>query len=202
MKQEERYDVDGAYNESFFGWDNNALQQQQLAQYLVPKIVERFRPKYVLDIGCGSGQWLDEYRKYNVLTKGVEGSSNAFIEMSEETKDNVLQWDLRDKIVEEDYDVDFVQSFEVAEHIEEEYADVFVHNLIKDDPDIILLTAAPSGQEGGGVQHVNCQERYYWMKKMKDKDYLFNQDLLNEIKDWGTPKDCPFWWPSNLMVFV
>ena len=196
----DRYDLDKAYTESFFGWGDNATQQKVLAEYFVPKIVERFNPKCVLDVGCGTGQWLDEYRKYNVLTKGVEGSINAFIEMSEETKDNVLQWDLRDKIEEEDYDVDFVQSFEVAEHIEEEYADVFVHNLIKDDPDIILLTAAPPDQHG--FQHVNCKEREYWMKKMKDKDYLFNQDLLNEIKDWGAPKDCPFWWPSNLMVFI
>ena len=197
---EDRYDLDEAYTESFFGWGDNATQQKVLAEYFVPKIIKKFNPKYVFDIGCGTGQWLDEYRKYNVLTKGVEGSSNAFIEMSDETKEVVLEWDLRDKIEEEDYNIDFVQSFEVAEHIEEEYANVFIHNLIKDDPDIILLTAAPPDQHG--FQHVNCQERYYWMKKMKDERYLFNQDLLNEIKDWGTPKDCPFWWPSNLMVFV
>ena len=79
---------------------------------------------------------------------------------------------------------------------------MFIHNLIKDDPDIVLLTAAPAGQEGGGVQHVNCKEREYWMIKMKDKDYLFNQDLVNEIKSWDTPEDCPLWWYSNLMVFV
>ena len=199
---EDRYDLDEAYMESFFGWGDNAAQQKVLAEYFVPKIIENFNPKYVFDVGCGTGQWLDEYRKYNVLTKGVEGSRNAFIEMSDGTKEVVLEWDLRDKIGEEDYNIDFVQSFEVAEHIEEDYANVFIHNLIKDDPDIVLLTAAPAGQEGGGLQHVNCQEREYWMKKMKDKDYLFNQDLLNEIKDWGAPKDCPFWWPSNLMVFV
>ena len=197
---EDRYDLDEAYTESFFGWGDNAAQQKVLAEYFVPKIIEKFNPKYVFDIGCGTGQWLDEYRKYNVLTKGVEGGGNAFIEMSEETQEVVVKWDLRDKIEEEDYDVDFVQSFEVAEHIEEEYANVFIHNLIKDDPDIVLLTAAPPDQHG--FQHVNCKEREYWMKKMKDKDYLFNQDLLNDIKDWGTPDDCPFWWHSNLMVFV
>jgi len=200
MEQEERYNLDEAYTESFFGWGDNATQQKVLAEYFVPKIIEKFNPKYVFDIGCGSGQWLDEYRKYNVLTKGVEGSSNAFIEMSDETKEVVLEWDLRDKIKEEDYNIDFVQSFEVAEHIEKEYADVFVHNLIKDDPDIILFTAAPPDQYG--FRHVNCQERYYWWKKMKDEGYLFDQDLLNEIKEWGTPKDCPFWWPFNLMVFI
>ena len=200
MEQEERYNLDEAYTESFFGWGDNATQQKVLAEYFVPKIIEKFNPKCVLDVGCGTGQWIDEYRKYNVLTKGVEGSNNAFIEMSEETKNNVLQWDLRDKIEEEDYNIDFVQSFEVAEHIEKEYADVFVHNLIKDDPDIILFTAAPPDQHG--FRHVNCQERYYWWKKMKAEGYIFDQDLLNEIKEWGAPKDCPFWWPFNLMVFI
>ena len=197
---EDRYNLDETYTEGFFGWGDNATQQKVLAEYFVPKIVERFNLKCVLDIGCGTGQWLDEYRKHNILTIGVEGSSNAFIEMSDETKESVLHWDLRDKIEEEDYNIDFVQSFEVAEHIEEEFANVFIHNLIKDDPDIVLLTAAPPDQHG--FQHVNCKEREYWMKKMKDESYLFNQDLLNEIKDWGTPKDCPFWWHSNLMVFI
>ena len=199
---EERYDLDEAYTEGFLGWGDNAAQQKVLAEYFVPKIVEKLNPKYVLDVGCGTGQWLDEYRKYNIKTKGIEGSSNAWHIMSDETKEVVLKRDLRDKIEEEDYNIDFVQSFEVAEHIEEEYADVFIHNLIKDDPDIVLLTAAPAGQEGGGVQHVNCKEREYWMIKMKDKDYLFNQDLVNEIKSWDTPEDCPLWWYSNLMVFV
>ena len=197
---EDRYNLDETYTEGFFGWGDNASQQKVLAEYFVPKIIKKFNPKYVLDVGCGTGQWLDEYRKYNIITKGIEGSSNAWHIMSDKTKEVVLKRDLRDKIEEEDYNIDFVQSFEVAEHIEEEYADVFIYNLIKDDPDIVLLTAALPGQHG--LQHVNCQEREYWMKKMKDKDYLFNQDLLNEIKDWGTPDDCPFWWHSNLMVFA
>jgi cyclopropane fatty-acyl-phospholipid synthase-like methyltransferase len=197
---EERYVLNETYTESFFGWNDNANEQKILAEYFVPKIMKEFQPKYVLDVGCGSGQWLDEYRKYNVKTIGVEGSSNAWVTMSKETKEVVTQCDLRDTIHEEDWSIDFAQSFEVAEHIEEEYADVFLHNLVKDDPDIILLTAAPPAQHG--MKHVNCQERYYWMKKMKDLGYLFNQDLLNEIKSWGTPDNCPLWWHSNLMVFV
>ena len=199
MEQEERYDVDGAYNESFFGWDNNALQQQQLAQYLVPKIVERFRPKYVLDIGCGSGQWLDEYRKYKVRTRGIESASAAWVSMSKKTQKNVLKWDLRNKL-KKTYKPDLVQSLEVAEHIEEDYADVFIYNLVKHNADIIFLTAAPPGK--GGNQHVNCQEREYWMAKMKNNGYLFDQDILNEVLGWGTLEKSPGWWSSNLMVFI
>jgi len=197
---EDRYDLDKTYTESFLGWGDNAAQQKVLAEYFVPKIIKKFKPKYVLDVGCGSGQWLDEYRRHNILTKGIEGSSNAWPIMSDETKEVVLKRDLRDKIEEEDYSIDFVQSFEVAEHIEEEYADIFIHHLVRDDPDTILLTAARPGQQGH--QHVNCKEREYWMVKMKNNGYLFEQDLLNEIKEWGVPKDCPDWWPQNLMVFV
>ena len=199
MEQEERYDVDGAYNESFFGWDNNALQQQQLAQYLVPKIVERFRPKYVLDIGCGSGQWLDEYRKYKVRTRGIESASAAWVSMSKKTQKNVLKWDLRNKL-KKTYKPDLVQSLEVAEHIEEDYADVFIYNLVKHNADIIFLTAATPEQHGN--QHVNCQEREYWMAKMKNNGYLFDQDILNEVLAWGTLEKSPVWWSSNLMVFI
>ena len=201
--KDKRYNLDKTYDKDFFGWDNNAPQQKVLAEYFVPKIVESFNPKYVLDVGCGSGQWLDEYRKHNIITKGVEGSSNAWPTMSDETKEVVLKWDLRDKIEEEDYNVDFAQSFEVAEHIEEEYADVFVHNLIKDSPDIVLLTAALPGQSGDS--HVNCQEKEYWIVKMENNGYIFNQDLLNKIKSWNKPyldPNCPDWWPDNLMAYI
>ena len=156
---EDRYDLEKTYTESFFGWGDNAAQQKTLAENFAPKIVKYFHPNYVLDVGCGSGQWLDEYRKHNIKIKGIEGSSNAWATMSDETKEIVAEWDLRDiiPVTDEDYNIDFVQSFEVAEHIEEEYADVFIHNLIKDDPDTVLLTAAPPDQHG--FQHVNCQER-------------------------------------------
>ena len=199
MEQEERYDVDAAYHERFFGWANNAIQQQQLAQYIVPKIVERFRPKYVLDIGCGSGQWLDEYRKYKVRTRGIESASAAWVSMSEKTQKNVVKWDLRDKL-KKTYKPDLVQSLEVAEHIEEDYADVFIYNLVKHNADIIFLTAATPEQHG--MQHVNCQEKEYWMAKMKNNGYLFDQDILNEVLAWGTGEDSPIWWSTNLMVFI
>ncbi len=196
----DRYDLNKTYTKRFFGWQDNATQQQILAKYFVPFIVKEFNPTYVLDVGCGSGQWLDEYRKYNIKTKGVEGSVNAWDVMSEETKEVVTKWDLRDTIEEEDYTIDLAQSFEVAEHIEEEYADIFLHNLLKDDPDIVLLTAAPIGQHG--FKHVNCQEREYWMTKMKNMGWLFSQDLLHTVIEWGTPKKCPLWWVNNLMVFA
>ena len=108
---EERYNLDKTYTESFFGWGDNATQQKVLAQYFVPRIVERIKPKYVIDIGCGTGQWLDEYRKFDVLIKGIEGSINAFIEMSEETKKVVKQWDLRDVVEEDAEDLVFLFFF-------------------------------------------------------------------------------------------
>ena len=202
LQDNKRYNLNEAYDESFFDWSNNASQQKILAEYYASKLVKEFQPKYVLDVGCGSGQWLDEYRKHSVKTKGIEGSINAWKTMSEETKEVVIQWDLRDPREQDnqDYNIDFVQSFEVAEHIEEDYANVFIYNITKDDPDVILLTAAPPGQ--GGHSHVNCQEIEYWMNKMKNKGYIFNQELLNKIKSWGIPKECPDWWPHNLMVFV
>ena len=195
----DRYVLNETYTESFFGWDDNATQQKILAEYFVPKIIKEFKPNYVLDVGCGSGQWLDEYRKYKVRTRGIESASAAWVSMSEKTQKNVVKWDLRDEL-KKTYKPDLVQSLEVAEHIEEDYADVFIYNLVKHNADIIFLTAATPEQHG--MQHVNCQEKEYWMAKMKNNGYLFDQDVLNEVLAWGSGEDSPIWWSTNLMVFI
>ena len=37
---------------------------------------------------------------------------------------------------------------------------------------------------------------------MENNGYLVDQDMLNGMKEWGIPEDCPDWWPKNLMVFI
>ena len=82
-------------------------------------------------------------------TKDAISKANLGKVMSEETKEVAIQWDLRDPREQDnqDYNIDFVQSFEVAEHIEEDYANVFIYNITKDTPDVILLTAGKPDQQ-------------------------------------------------------
>ena len=88
---EGRYSLDKTYTESFFGWGDNATQQKILAEYFVPKIVKEFKPNYVLDVGCGTGQWLDEY------TRIMRAFANGTIDYKTMSKNCVSRWERQAK---------------------------------------------------------------------------------------------------------
>ena len=50
LQDNKRYNLNEAYDESFFDWSNNASQQKILAEYYASKLVKEFQPKYVLDV--------------------------------------------------------------------------------------------------------------------------------------------------------
>jgi hypothetical protein len=66
------------------------------------------------------------------------------------------------------FGVDVALSFEVAEHIDPEYASMLVANLTRRLPTRVIMTAAPPGQ--GGIAHVNCQPKQYWIDLLKEQE--------------------------------
>lgn len=128
--------------------------------------------------------------------------------------------------------LDLAFSFEVAEHIEQDYADIFVDNMLSGDPRWVIMTAAPPGQ--GGCWHVNEQPKSYWIEKFERRGYKLSeesQQFLSEKIAYGRRLDnvspefqrpdmttiCPIypatrgwekgvwappWLPANLMIFA
>ena len=70
-------------------------------------------------------------------------------------------------------------SLEVAEHIEPEFVDMFIKNLVNAS-DKILISVAPPGQ--GGHHHVNCQPVEYWVSKFSAINYLHKPEIAHRIK--------------------
>jgi len=150
------------------------------------------KPKRVVDVGCATGDLINGWIDLKVDAYGVEGSPGAreFLECPGE---RVLFHDLRIPLnndrhmfIGDHNPVDLVTCFEVAEHIEEEYADQFVDNLISLGAPEILISAAPPGQ--GGHYHVNCQPYEYWEEKFKDRGYervpLVEHKLKKALAPW------------------
>jgi hypothetical protein len=90
---------------------------------------------------------------------------------------------------------DLCLCLEVAEHIEPEYAEIFVRNLTRLSNDI-LISIAPPGQ--GGHHHVNCRDIEYW-------DGLFNavgltrldnisDKVKSEIEPWKDKPGIKAYW--------
>lgn len=175
------------------------------APYVCGGIIESLnleKGSSVIDVGCAVGDLVSEFISLGYKAEGIEGSKHtqAYYMAPAET---LTIHDMREYIDVMDLKVpyDVALCLEVAEHIDEERADVFVFNLCVLS-DLIILSAAPPGQDGLG--HVNCQMPEYWHDKFRVNGFSFNLHLTNEIKQkwtrWRKKPGIKAYF-NNLMVF-
>ena len=88
------------------------------------------------------------------------------------------------------------QSFEVAEHLDQQYALNFV-KLLTSCADIVLFSAAIPYQ--GGVCHINEREPGYWAELFRQCGYECFDCLRPRI--WSE-ESVLWWYRQNLLVFV
>ncbi|MFW9899886.1 MAG: class I SAM-dependent methyltransferase [Candidatus Thorarchaeota archaeon] len=172
------YNLDKAYSKKFF------TRRKSLA-WRIPivcdAIIDVLKPKSVIDIGCGNGDLVKGFINRNIQTFGIEGTVNALSDV--ENFDRIWIYDLRKDKIEHPFTFrkfDLAICFEVAEHIEPEYTNIFLDNLYSLS-DRILFSAAGPGQ--GGIHHHNCQPKEYWEQKFKDKNYIRPDILIDEYVD-------------------
>jgi 2-polyprenyl-3-methyl-5-hydroxy-6-metoxy-1,4-benzoquinol methylase len=136
------------------------------AKICVPKFIEWYKPKSVLDLGCNIGAWLKVFDENGIKDIfGIDGS-NMMTELMIEKKyfrsANLTK------------SIHFYRKFslclclEVAEHIEEKYTDILIKNAVRHS-NTIIWSAATKGQ--GGYNHVNEQPHEYWIEKFKAHGY-------------------------------
>lgn len=162
---------------------------------MVPEIVRIFSPSSVLDFGSGTGSWLKVFQANGV--KDVIGIDGPWVpkENLQISENNFIRHDLTKKI-DLQRSFDLAISLEVAEHIDEKFADIFVDQLTRHSQVVIFSAAIP---HQGGTSHLNEQWPDYWAKKFISKGYVV-LDLLRP-KFWDNPK-VDFWYKQNVLVFI
>ena len=132
------------------------------------------------------------------VIRGVDGSwvNKDLLMIPSEcfTQSDLSQPDLPDKIPEKHFDL--TVSTEVAEHLEQQYADTFMDNLAAFS-DVILFSAAIPGQ--GGTHHVNEQWPSYWIAKFRARGFVPVDCIRSRL--WHN-EDVHSWYKQNLMMFV
>lgn len=182
------------YGPKFFARRDKLLWR---ATIICPAIKGVFNPESVIDVGCGIGEYVQYFNEeMNIQADGIEGSeaSRPYL-MSE--KIAILDMRVKQNVRLRS---DLVVCFEVLEHIEAEYSDIFIENLTRLS-DQILVSAAPPG--AGGHHHVNCQPQKYWINKFMKFNYGYDEVLTCAIQDalkpWKHRKEL---YHNNLMHFA
>lgn len=181
------------YDEKFYDYINRGAKRSAAA--ILPLILQNHRVKSVADFGCGQGAWLSVWKELGINEiLGLDGDyvaqESLLISPTEFLPSDLSQ------PVNLGRRFDLVQSLEVAEHLPETAADIFVDNLVKHG-DMIFFSAATVGQ--GGENHINEQPYDYWRSKFNARGYV----LLDAIRPMVTKRrDVEPWYRYNTFLFV
>ena len=144
------------YDDKFF--DYIEIRGRRSAELMIAFVRRFLHVSSVLDVGCGRGVWVDEWRRAGVKDAlGVDGSYVDPDRLAVPAKHMAVLDVSTPFRLKRSFEL--VQSLEVAEHIPASKADTFVDNLVAHG-DIIMFSAAVPGQ--GGEFHVNEQPYEYW----------------------------------------
>jgi SAM-dependent methyltransferase len=138
------------------------------ARSIVSLLAAKLKPKSVLDVGCGRGVWLSEWRRLGIVDCiGVDGPYVDRANLAVPSECFVAADVSRPLNFNRHFDI--VQSLEVAQCIDSAHAEAFVDSLCRHG-ELIMFSAAVPGQ--GGERHVNEQPLEYWRKKFATRGYI------------------------------
>ena len=156
---------DHEYSHDFYSYIDAGSRRS--ARAVAAILLQEMTIATLLDVGAGHGAWAAEWLAAGVKTVvAVDGDyvrpdQLAIPKKTFRAHDLATPLDLKQRF-------DLVQSLEVAEHLPNAKADLFVENLVRHG-DVILYSAAVPHQ--GGEHHVNEQPPEYWRRKFAERGY-------------------------------
>jgi hypothetical protein len=160
------------------------------AEPVIRELIAQFQPRTLLDVGCGTGTWLRVALDAGIDAHGIDGTvTSGLLAPVDRVRivDLRSAWDLGRKF-------DLVLCFEVAEHLEAEYAERFIGALTR-HADIIVFSAAIPRQIG--QHHVNCQWPDYWCDLFARHGFGCDDQLRWQF--WSDSRVEP-WYRQNMLI--
>jgi len=178
----------------WFGATDYGMDTGPSAVAIVDLVLLYLCPTSVVDVGCGTGVFLDEFEKRGVNTiLGLDGP--AAKEVFKPDRSSFLTVDLASP-VRLNRRFDLALCLEVAEHLPADSADCLVETLTDLAP-VVLFSAAHPSQ--GGQGHVNEQWPAYWYRRFARHGYVALDVLRGPLSDDPGVLDC---YRRNLVFYV
>lgn len=137
-------------------------------------ILQKYKIKSMVDVGCGPGGMKTLADKANVFWYGVEGDSSVM-----QTNQNGILWDLTKGKPPIDREFDLGWSTEFLEHIYEEYIPNFLPIFQKCK--VVCCSGALPGVPGH--HHVNCQPTEYWIDVFNDYGFDYDEEYTMHLRN-------------------
>lgn len=162
----------------------------RLAEYLAPRVAGFL----CIDLGCGPGIYTSALRQHGVECIGID--SSPYLPTAPEFKNLDLTsaeyLELMTTLKPR-----FCLCLEVFEHLPEALADRAVSSICATAP-WILFSAAHPGQ--GGLGHVNCQPKSYWLEKFCHKGFYYCPEETTSLVHYIQSGYHMGWAAMNAMV--
>jgi SAM-dependent methyltransferase len=186
------------YTEDFFtGQSDGSRRSAAAALPVVRGILEGAvgEVRSVLDVGCGVGTWLAEWKRLGAAVTGYDGDyvDPGALQID---ADEFVPVNLADPASVPRRRADLTMSLEVAEHLDETHADAFV-DLLTAGSDVVLFSAAIPQQ--GGTGHVNERWPSYWRAKFLAR--AFEEFDLVRSRLWSDDT-VEWWYRQNLLIYA
>ena len=181
------------YGEIFYRYVDRTARES--AKEMMIPIIRKLAPCSIVDFGCGEGMWLHVASSFDnhIEILGLDGD---YVDRSKlKINENAFVPTNISKEVHLDRKYDLAISLEVGEHIDKDFADVYLDNLTNAS-DHILFSAAIPGQ--GGKGHVNEQWQSWWIKKFKERGFEPDFSVRNYF--WNNNK-IMFWYRQNVVFY-
>lgn len=173
------------------------MHNMEAPRLIVDKLLKIYKPKCVVDFGCGLGTFLKAFKEQNI--KDVLGLDGSWVDR-DLLKNYLSNSEFKEVNLEQrislDQKYDLAISLEVAEHLDQNSASLFVENLCNAS-DVILFSAAIPYQ--GGQNHINEQWVEYWQKKFRKHKYSFHDVLRDDI--W-LEESVKWWYKQNMFLVI
>ena len=165
------------------------------AAAVVPLVFDMIRPVSVIDVGCGTGAWLAEFKRQGVSDiLGVDGR-HVPVHQLDIDPGEFQAVDLTEPL-SLGRQFDLAISLEVAEHLPAAQADQLVETLSRLAPAILFSAAVPYQ---GGERHVNEQWPAYWARRFDTRGFAALDPFRRLLWDRS---DVDWWYAQNLLLFV
>ena len=153
-------------------------------------LIERFKVRSVLDVGCGEGHAVKWFLEAGTYAIGIDG---LFANVSRAVTP-IVRADLTTQAFL--FPADLVWCCEVVEHIEEKHLDNLLRTLANGR--VIAMTHALPGQKGH--HHVHLEPPEYWIRVICDLGYeALDPTPWREI---AHSENAGAWFATSGLVFV